>query len=84
MELETLLCNMKAKCVVIGEQNKEVQQYVPSAKERTVYTEPRIADGIFARAVGNYLAEAVRRHIEPLVGRSMFLIVHCSALTVTD
>ncbi|GMH38264.1 hypothetical protein BSKO_06148 [Bryopsis sp. KO-2023] len=68
IDLDNLLKNMRAKCVVIGDENEEVQKYVPSARERTVYTQARPADQAFALSIGRFMWEACKKHFQPLAG----------------
>ena len=66
--LDLLLNQMQARCIVLTETNSEVQQHVPSAKEETAYAEEREEDVYFARYMGRFMYSACYRYINPLVG----------------
>lgn len=66
--LEALLNQMQAHCLNLSDENPEIREHVPSAKEETAYADCRPEDFTFARYLGQFVFTAWRRYISPLVG----------------
>ena len=67
--LNLLLDQMKARCIVLDDTNEEVQKHVPAAKEETAYCDEREEDIQYARTIGEFMYNSCLRYLCPLVGK---------------
>lgn len=73
-DLQQLLEKTDSQCVVINEDNEEVQKFVPSAEEETLYIEAREEDQHYALCMGQYLTNACGKVLVDFLGRMCLLV----------